>query len=1085
MLHIRRYLASLAVVVTLLAAYAFGVAPLLEPPPIVHRPNPASLPDVNPADPTAELLARLFPPDAWERQNPKIVETDACTLLVKDYKPTPDGMLELTPCTLIFHAAAAEGTSERRPIVMQAPRGAFIQFDKALDIAKAQFGRLVKGHLPGQITIFSPETSPGAGDDLHLVTHDLQMDKQRVYTTREVEFRYGESHGRGRDLTIALAPKDPEDPQSSIGGVRSLTLAKIDRLHIEAPGGSLAGLGSSAKSDEQAAPLEVTCRGPFVFDVLAETAMFDDGVVVERVNLTGPPDSLTCQRLLLVFADDPDADGGDRRPRGGSAGASPSRASPSQAAPSEASPSQAAGDPLAGRLKRIVAEGGPVRLVAPSSATVASAARIEYSLAQRRLILTPGAGAEQVSLKQQANEFTARELDYEAAEQGRLGRLWAAGPGQLTFTQAAGLAKQTIVAKWEKELRVRPHERNQVISLIEKASLDVDPLGHFDAEELHLWVLEVPREAEVRNGEAREGEAREGEAREGEAPAEPGAAKAAQKPAERAYTILPDRLLASGGVTLDSPRLHVDTARLEVWFKNLPPKPEPLPPVKEPRSKALTSGQGVAPGDVHQPNTPTNGRGFESVAPAAHLQAAGLAQPRRAAPAIRPPSLQKFDLTGDLIQMQVVRQGEVMELEDLMIRGHVSLDESRTAEPGQKPIRIRGDSLELRGGVTGPGKIDIVGGPAEVGGRGMSLMGGEIHLLRSENRLWIDGPGEAKFPAAAGLSLPGAGIRETRVGSRETGVGSPAKPADEINVVWQDRFTFDGLAAEMSGEVQARTATQVINAQRLEATLSRRLDFAMPAGASDGDLARLVLDGGVHFVGRTLDEHGEQTAYDEAQVKNLVVDRTAGTLHADGPGWMRSHRVASAGGPGVPLLGARPMPPMGPVDPHAPPKLNYIHVEFQGAIAGLIERRQIEFQRQVRTIFAPVSDWHEQVVATKLDDLGDQGILMTSDKLTVVEMNPPGQKPWIEAFVTGNAIVEGKRFTAHAPRIEYTSDKQLLILRGDGRADAQLWYREGPGHPESSSAAQKWEYWLDTGKFKAEGIGPTTIQTPPGGLRPR
>ena len=104
--------------------------------------------------------------------------------------------------------------------------------------------------------------------------------------------------------------------------------------------------------------------------------------------------------------------------------------------------------------------------------------------------------------------------------------------------------------------------------------------------------------------------------------------------------------------------------------------------------------------------------------------------------------------------MQIVRQGEVMELEDLMIRGHVSLDESRTAEPGQRPIRIRGDSLELRGGVTGPGKIDIAGGPAEVGGRGMSLAGREIHMLRAENRLWIDGPGEAKLPAADNGAFP-------------------------------------------------------------------------------------------------------------------------------------------------------------------------------------------------------------------------------------------------------------------------------------------------------------------------------------------
>jgi hypothetical protein len=1053
MLHLKRYFAALAVVVTTLATYAFGVAPWLEPPPIARKATDVGLPDVNPADPTADLLKRLFNPGDWELDQPKIVETDTCTLLVKDYQPTPDGTLALTPCTLIFYAAAA-GSTERRPIVMQAPQGAFIKFDRPLNLARAEFGKLEGGRLPGQITIFSPETAPGRGDDLHLTTQDLTLTKDSIKTLRDVEFRYGESHGKGRDLTIALLPKHPEDPNSGVGGIRSITLEKIERLHIEAAGDALGGpAGGAPQTARNNAPMEVTCQGPFVFDVLAETAMFDKGVEVQRVNPMGPPDTLTCQRLLLVFADEQGA--------GGTGGASPSQAAPSQLSSSPAPPSQppAQADPLAGRLKRIVAEGGPVRLVAPSSATVASAARLEYSLTKRRLVLVPGPNAEQVTLKQEANEFTARELEYESAEPGRLGRLWAAGPGQLKFTQSAGPAKQTVVARWEKELRIRPHERNQVISLVGKASLDVSPLGHFSAEELHLWVLEVPQDSKT----APEGEA----AREGEAPAEPVNAAADRNPNQSRFSILPARLLASGGVQLDSPRLHVDTARLEVWFQNLPPKPQPLPPVKQPE------------------------RAAPPIAPASHLQGVGLSPGRPDERAIRPPSLQKFDLTGDLIQMQVIRQGEEMELEDLMIRGHVALDESRTAEPGQQPIRIRGDSLELRGGVTGPGKFDIAGGPAEMGGRGMSLAGKEIHLVRAENRLWIDGPGEATLPSGAGFQpamLPGAGPGTGNRGQATGGSGQRAgdirsgASAAPVHVVWQDRFTFDGQTTEMLGDVQARSGTYVVTAKRLEASLNRRIDLAAPQTGDDTDLARLVFDGGVHVVSRTLNEHDEQTSYDQAQVKNFVMDRAAGTLHADGPGWVSSHRVATGGLPGAPLPAAPP--PGAPAAPLAPPKLIYIEVTFQGSIEGLIEKRQIEFHRQVRTIFAPVSDWNQRVVINKIEDLGEQGVLMNSDTLTVVEMNPPGQRPWIEAFVTGNTIVEGTKFTVHAPRISYTSDKQLLTLEGDGRADAQLWYRDGAGQPESASAAQKWKYWLETGKLEVEGIGPTTIQTPRGGRFP-
>ena len=1011
MLHVKRYFASLAVVLTAMAAYALGVAPWIEPPPIVRNPITGdSLPNVKATDPTRELIDRIFSPEAWERRdNPKIVETESCTLLVKDYKPTSDGKLELMPCTLIFFASA-EGNRPRRPIVLQAPAGAFIQFDKALDIAKAQFGKLVGGDLPGEITIFSPPTSPQANDALHLTTRNIVIEKSRVYTTQAVDFRYGESHGRGQDLSIALLPKDPEDPNSGIGGVRSITLEKIERLHIETAGGD--PFAGQRKQQASSAPLEITCQGSFVFDVQSEIAMFERAVEVERVNPEGPSDKLTCDRLVLGFADEHDRQADEVKGKRAGSPAPP---------PAE--------DPLAGRLKRIVAEGQPARLVAPSSATYASAARIEYSLTQRRLLLLTAPGVEQVSLKRQDNSFTARGLEYEVAGAGRLGRLLAAGPGDLTFTQSAGPARQTIVAHWDKELRIRPHERNQVISLIANASIKVDPLGEFSAEELHFWVLEEEAVRELGTDDR----------------------------SEAKVSILPDRLLASGGVKLDSPRLHVDTSRLEIWFQNLPARPQPLPPV------------GPAP-----------------VAPAAHQQAVGVSPGRPDAKAIRPPPLQKFDLSGDLIQMQVVRQGAESDLEDLTIRGHVVLDETRTDVPGQKPIRIRGNMLELRGGVTGPGKIDIAGQPAEVGGRGMSLAGNEIHMLQRENRLWIDGPGEAKLPAAVNVGLPGLG-GESGVGGREAEVvasaARAAKAPDEVHVVWQDRFDFDGQTSEMFGDVQARTALQVVSAKRLEATLNRRIDFTAMQNRGDTDLTRLTFDGGVEITNRTLDQHGEQVSFDQMQVKNLVVDRAAGTLHADGPGSLCSTRIASASLPGGAAL---PMPmPMGPIDPAAPPKLIQIQIRFEGPLEGLLDKRQIEFHRDVRTTFVPVKDWDERVEVNRLEDLGEQGILMTSEKLTVIEMRPAGQKPWLEAFVTGNAIVEGKTFTVHAPRISYTSDKQLLTLEGDGRADAVLWYRTAPGQPGSRVPAQKWQYWMETGEFSVQGIGNSDFQSPPGGLRLR
>ena len=311
MIHLRRYFAALTIVLLLYGGYAYAVVPLITPPPLGPRPGPPTTQPVPEAASDRVDFARLFPPGSWELDKPKVVETEQAILLIRDYKPTPDGKLELNPCTLIFFAAATpakpgEPPSER-PIVLQAPAGAMLQFDRPLNIAKAQFGQLIGGRLEGEITIRSPETVAGANDALLITTRNVQLDRTRVFTPHDVEFTYGNSFGRGRDLTIALLPEDPEAPAGTtgIGGVQSLTLAKLERLHIETAGaGIMPAEGTSPISSKVGgnAPIEVTCRGPFLFDVATQIAMFDEAVQVQRLNPLGPPDLLQGDRLLLYFA---------------------------------------------------------------------------------------------------------------------------------------------------------------------------------------------------------------------------------------------------------------------------------------------------------------------------------------------------------------------------------------------------------------------------------------------------------------------------------------------------------------------------------------------------------------------------------------------------------------------------------------------------------------------------------------------------------------------------------------------------------------------------------------------------------------
>jgi hypothetical protein len=1025
MLHLRRYFAALAVLSLVCGTYWLAAAPLVEPPPLKARKPAAASSPVAISPHVQDELTRLFPTGAWELDPAtKVVETDQCTLLIRDYLPTPDGLLKLNPCTLIFYAkgrAATEGqAAPRRPIVLQAPAGAVLEFDQALDLTRARFGRLLGGELPGEITISSPPTQPGGADSLLLKTRSVHLNRQEITTVHPVEFRYGNSHGRGQGLEIKMLNAegglDGQKKRAPLGGMQSLMLRRLECLRIETPGQGLLGEAlnqPTAKGRAASEPLEIRCRGPFTFDVPAQVARFEEQVEVDRVLPGGPSDKLRCDELLLTLL----------------------LQSPPGAPP--------AGDPLAGRLQRLVALGSPATLEAPASGISASAAWMEFEIQNRRITLRPGKapagtqGVTQVSLRQHEQHFVARELQYELADEGRLGRMWAAGPGEIKLLQGRGAARQAITARWEKEMWVRPDEQHQVISLIAAASIIAEPaasiiaepLGRFDADELHLWVLEVPAERPP--------------------PAiEPQSQPKADQPTAKQprVTLVPHRLLAKGHVQLTSPQLDAQTGELRVWFLHRPPAaeaPRELPPA----------------GPLREPVART---GFQQNVPLAGMPSGAIRN------VIRPPNLQKFRVSGGTIQMQLAVQGRKFDLEDLTIEDQATIDETRTPEPGQEPIHVSGEMLQLLHGTTPEAKVEVSGRPAEVAGRGMRLSAGTIHVHRGENRMWIDGPGEATLPTPAEQALP---ILPQDGPRRPAPPGEPARPAQQkLHLVWHQRLNFDGETVRLEGEVQARTAMQTAAAPLLEAKLNQRVDMAAPSKGQQPQIARLHLDGGVYLTNRGENDLGEQISFDQMQVPNLTVDRTTGRLHADGPGWVSSVR-RSSGLPGMPAApGSEPAQPIGPpgLRPTSTQPLTSVHVAYAGALEGDLNKRQIQFQREVRTTYSPASDFSERIVVVQVADLTERAVLMTSERLTLTEMITPVQR-WIEMQATGHAIMQGRTFHVNTPgRLSYTSATQMVTIEGDGRAPAEINYQPAPGEPFNPASVQKARYNIRTGEFDGE-----------------
>jgi hypothetical protein len=86
-------------------------------------------------------------------------------------------------------------------------------------------------------------------------------------------------------------------------------------------------------------------------------------------------------------------------------------------------------------------------------------------------------------------------------------------------------------------------------------------------------------------------------------------------------------------------------------------------------------------------------------------------------------------------------------------------------------------------------------------------------------------------------------------------------------------------------------------------------------------------------------------------------------------------------------------------------------------------------------------------------------------------------------------VVEGKTFTARGHRVTYSEAKDLLVLEGDGRTDAQLFQQARPGASTSQTAARKIMFWPKTRRVQIDDIrfidpgGALPVR--PSGTRPR
>ena len=936
--------------------------------------------------PRQTQLRSIFPPGSWELDGPKVLETESGMLLLKELKELDEYRLEMKPCTLVFFSGEEQPGSERRPTVLQASESAVLTFEEPLNLARGQIGRLASGLLNGSVTIRSPETAPGAGDSLEILTNDVHLTAEQIEAPGQVKFNYGKNTGQGRHLIITLNPARPRAAdkmeQMAIGELRTLELVQVDYIRMRLDNSKRAGNASTAK-DKPRLPaqvdIQVTCSGPFVHNFQKKVASFQDDVRVVRSNPDGRDDLLTCSRLSAYFTTRP-----------GKQGAASKN-------------DVAAQSGLSGlEVERIEAVGSPVNLDVPTYDAAVKAEYLEYNFKTKQVRVEDSRTA---MLRYEQNELQTPRIDYQFGEEGRLGQLRAAGPGRLLGSLPDDPTKK-FEAIWNERVVLQPHQGDHALSLISGAVIRVHDMGEFSAKNLHIWIHENPLPR----------------------------ASAGDK---QKYEYQPVRLLAEEDVRIASWPLTGLTQRAEVWIRH----------------------EGAA-GTARQ-------RGGSKEPKAADVAAS---QPDATK---KDRSRQRFSVAGDHLQCQLIRSDEEVLVEHLIIDKNVRFREIQTDQPGEIPLGISGDIVQVDHANTPRARVRVQGQPAEVAARGMALVGGNIQLNRSDNRMWIVGPGTMTLPASRNAPDGKDGIGGTDGGEPDSmgsgGMLQGLKPAGPVTIAWKERMDFDGLTARFHRDVtvvgkqqsaERNVSDLTVRGDKLSVTLTERVDFTKEKQSPDLNVREMKFDGRVSLRNEG-SLGGQRTSIDNMLVNDLTIDGLNGRMLAFGPGWGSTVRYNKESEDGASRL---------PGDIRGPgPGLIYVRVNFEDQVTGDYDSREVEFSGRVNTIYGPVTRWDQTLDSDPPGGLASGQYLLSSDRMSIVDMGASTQSGprGIGLQATGDATIEGKAFSARGERISYAKAKELVILEGDGYNDARLWMR---GDTTPAASAQQIRYWASTNRIDANGV---------------
>lgn len=1057
---IPRYLIALVLTISAYGIYGGLVAPLLEGSSTIVKPESDLVVNTRDSDQIKQGLIGYLPKDGWEWGPCTILETPQATILFQDHTVMDDGTVELKPLSMIVQAVDrnVEGKPVATPPIILRSPVARLKFERGLSAA-GDMGDLQQAQLQGGVQLFRPASSAEKDDGIFLETENVQISPERILTLYDCKFRFGQSYGHGRHLTVDLfGPHSRNGPAGkAFSGIERIELAKVYELylHRQADPAGTAATGHDDLLGNTSGSYVVTSAGPMKFDFDDRSVSFEDDVRVRPAD--GQGDQLVCQKLRVILADaDPAPPGGSRQLQ----------------------------------VQRIVAEGtaaNPASILSESRQAEVVAQGIDFDLIENSVTLTSD---ETVSLTRNQQRIRAREIRYSFTQDGRMGTADMLGPGSIT-QQANENGKGAITCYWQKQLRLRDDQGKKVLSLGRgRIQLDETEVA---ADQMHFWIWEVPEpHAEGQPTRWRFEPARfvgigqvtlvspklAGHCQEAAAywpqPTSANVGKMKRGPARRNFQYVVAR----------RPRVPAVTPTLS------PPAtqdPDPVTPSSQghtqPSGQSGASPQGLSWQLPLQAPPPAAGA-LPMVAPTvATADAAASGGATQAT----------THFTGNQVQLQMLAGERRSEVAEMTVDGNVVIQQQQTEASGttRTALEIRGEQLRVLSQPEQRYRLFISGvatQPATVSLEELRLQGQQIHLDQAANRLWIEGPGQMQMAAADPSDSQVPSLRDG------SAVDQPALiSAGNSTVTWKGGMVFDGQQIYFETDVQsssrqtsvtdASVTTTSTRSAALSILLNQRIDFMQVQAdqpPADLDPRRVIMvgrmdAGEVAFhdywqpgedayawiaTGKN-DRHGTFTSSQEIFAPRVTYDAQSSGVFCTGPGTVMARQLAK--GPSsnpTPTQFATAGPRTGNID--------FIKVDYDDAFQGNLESRQLQFQGNVHTFYTTTIGWNTIPGERVIQQAGSRGMILDCNQLVLAQWTPQASGPTMEMIASGNARVAGSQFNATAERISYYQANGQVVMEAPNRSNAEIWFNNPGTSNKGHMVAKTITYNLDSGECQVQ-----------------